>query len=144
MPQVGHVHNKAFAVDNGRLYNLGGARGINLIRVFPNGVAFIHIIIAALAMLFWTLPLSQLAGIGFQDAGGLGTLLLLGPPILLAVLSSRKFKQDLSLSQLILIKVNKYIRQSSHYAGNDVFMPTGHKPIIATVFMPIDADQEEN
>lgn len=143
MPEVGKVHNKAFAADNSRLYNLGGARGINLVNVAPNGVAWIHIVITAIGLLVWTLPLSQIAGIGPRDMGGLALILLLGPPILLTVLAAQRFKQDLSLSQIIMIRINHHIRQSSHYAGNATFRISPAKPIVAHVFMPYPADNSQ-
>lgn len=142
MPRIGNVHNDAFSVDNKRLYNIGGERGINLVKVFPNGVGLGQIVIVGIAMLVWTLPLTTLLGLGFQDMGGLGTLVLLTPPVLVAIIGSRKLSNDISPAQWISFKTAYYIRQSRHTAGNAAFIPVARKSITASVFMPRTNDQE--
>lgn len=140
MPKVGHVHNEAFQVDNHRLYNIGGARGINLVSIFPTGLGFGQVAVVIAAALVWTLPLSML-GVGFRNAGGLGTLLLLGPPVFVAIIASRKLSSDITPTQWLSFKTNYYLRQSRHLAGNAPFVPA-QKTIIAEVFFPRTTDEE--
>lgn len=136
MPRIGRTHNEMYEVDNHRLYNLGGKRGINFVEYFPNGISMIHAGIFFAAMVVWTLPVAFLTPLDGSDFNNFGYAILLGPPAAAAFATSKKLDNDVSVAQWIAIWLTYYFRESRHYAGNARFTPHSSQVITGTVFMP--------
>lgn len=136
MPQVGKVHNEVYSKSGGRLYNIGGRRGINFVNFFPNGVAYVHLVLVAAGLLIWTLPWANSGLVSPRDFGGLGLAFLLTGPALLVFVAAKKLDNNISVAEMIDIKTTYYIRQSRNYAGNRTFSPHADVRITASVFMP--------
>lgn len=136
MPQVGNVHNDVYSKSGGRLYNLGGRRGINFVNFFPNGVPYSYLFLVGVGLLIWTLPWVQSGLVSPRDFGGMGLAFLLAGPALLIFAAAKKLGNNISVAEMIDIKTIYYIRQSRNYAGNLTFFPRANVRITASVFMP--------
>lgn len=145
MPKVGHVHNDVYSKSGGRLYNLGGRRGINFVNFFPNGVAYTHLVLVAFGFLVWTLPWAASGVISPRDFGGMGLAFLLAGPALLVFIAVKKLDNEMSVAEMLDIRVTYYLRQSRNYAGNRTYTPRQNVRITASVFMPepLDPDHKE-
>lgn len=125
--RVGYIRTEAIKGGNDeRLYNLGGAKGINLTAIpfLRNGVPIKEAGFALGIYVLWSAPL-YLMGIGPTDLQKFALLLHFGPPIMLIrwVFSQAK-ESTLTTWQQLGFKLRHYFREHTRYQGN---APAGYR-----------------
>lgn len=134
------VHKQHKESGGPRLYGFGGReRGFSFAQYLPNGLPLIPAVVFGLIALVWATPIYS-AGIHFKTFSGIGTAILLGPPLGIAWSTRIKLSNNLTISDIFTTYFRFFFMEARRFAGNNLFRPS-YIRVRSTVFTPrIDED----
>lgn len=109
----GRTHTDSFRVRR-RQYNIGG---LNLTKVFRNGVGWGQAGAFILGFLFWTMPVHAIVGVPFVAFGGISLAVLFGPPLFGAWAADRPLRHEKTVKDLVSTFVRNRLTEAKAYSG---------------------------
>lgn len=122
-PMIAVGRNRTDAMNGAkddRLYNIGGARGLNLTSIpgLRNGLSLKKAGLFILIYLVWAAPLNLL-GLGPESFDKIGYIIHFGPPALVLYLVFSKLKDStITASQQLEFMAVRRVREHARYQGN--------------------------
>lgn len=133
---VGHIRTDYLKGSNDdRLYNIGGARGLNLTSIpfLSNGLSMRKVGLFLGIYAIWAIPLF-IIGIGYKDFGSIGAVIHFFPPgwVIYKFFSKAK-ESTLTTGQQIGFTLRRFFREGSLYRGTKIMPYRGRTKIRFTM-----------